>query len=64
MSLVAIEPANLCTVIVSPRQRAETTFHLLFEHLDKEPDYMLTEDVGEWNYGDGNGTCSYICLRQ
>ncbi|KAJ7594955.1 histidine phosphatase superfamily [Mycena floridula] len=37
-----IDPANLCTVFVSPRQRAHKTFHLLFEHV-KTPNHILTE---------------------
>lgn len=49
--LVAIDPKNLCTVLVSPRQRAHRTFDLLFEHLEDSPEYRLTEDVREWDYG-------------
>lgn len=49
--LVAIDPKNLCTVLVSPRQRAHRTFELLFEHLDDSPEYRLTEEVREWDYG-------------
>ncbi|KAF8973877.1 histidine phosphatase superfamily [Flammula alnicola] len=52
---LVIEPKNLCTVQVSPRQRARKTFELLFEHLGKLPDHVLTEDVQEWNYGDYEG---------
>ena len=48
---VAIEPKNLCTVLVSPRIRAHRTFHLLFEHTGKVPNHILTEDVQEWDYG-------------
>jgi sedoheptulose-bisphosphatase len=45
-----IDPANLCTVFVSPRQRAHRTFHLLFQHVET-PHHILTEDVREWDYG-------------
>ncbi len=48
---VVVEPKNLCKVHVSPRQRAHTTFHLLFEHTGTVPDHVLTEDVAEWDYG-------------
>ncbi|KAF7339588.1 Phosphoglycerate mutase-like protein [Mycena sanguinolenta] len=45
-----IDPKNLCTVFVSPRQRAHKTFHLLFEHVET-PHHTLTEDCREWDYG-------------
>ncbi|EDR15129.1 uncharacterized protein LACBIDRAFT_242520 [Laccaria bicolor S238N-H82] len=54
----AIDPKNLCTVLVSPRQRAHRTFDLLFEHLEDAPEYSLTEDVREWDYGDYEGLLS------
>jgi len=47
---VVVEPRNLCTVLVSPRQRAHRTFHLLFEHTGV-PNHALTEEVQEWDYG-------------
>ncbi|KAJ7225656.1 histidine phosphatase superfamily, partial [Mycena pura] len=49
-----IDPKNLCTVFVSPRQRAHRTFHLLFEHVET-PHHLLTEEVREWDYGDYEG---------
>lgn len=49
-----IDPKNLCTVHVSPRQRATKTFELLFEHLEEKPRYVLDEEVQEWNYGTHN----------
>jgi probable phosphoglycerate mutase len=52
-----IDPKNLCTVLVSPRQRAHKTFHLLFGHV-KTPDHIVTEDVREWDYGDYEGLLS------
>lgn len=50
-----IDPANLCTVFVSPRQRAEKTFELLFEHLPEVPHHTITEKVREWDYGEYEG---------
>lgn len=49
-----IDPKNLCTVMVSPRQRAHKTFHLLFEHTEL-PNHILTEEVREWDYGEYEG---------
>jgi len=46
-----MDPNNLCTVFVSPRQRAHKTFHLLFENVPKTPYHILTEEVREWDYG-------------
>jgi len=42
-------------VLVSPRQRAHKTFHLLFEHVEEKPSHIITEDVREWDYGDYEG---------
>ncbi|KAL0951378.1 hypothetical protein HGRIS_008077 [Hohenbuehelia grisea] len=50
-----LDPKNICTVYVSPRQRSHTTFHLLFGHLDKLPDHVLTEECREWDYGQYEG---------
>jgi len=50
-----LEPKNICTVLVSPRQRSHKTFHLLFEHTGKIPSHILTEEVREWDYGDYEG---------
>ncbi|KAF8203706.1 histidine phosphatase superfamily [Pholiota molesta] len=50
-----VDPKNLCTVHVSPRLRARKTFELLFEHLGKLPNYVIDEDVQEWNYGEYEG---------
>ncbi|KAL1737117.1 histidine phosphatase superfamily [Schizophyllum commune] len=49
-----LDVKNLCTVLVSPRQRAHKTFHLLFEHVTPPP-HMVTETVREWDYGDYEG---------
>ncbi|PPQ67064.1 hypothetical protein CVT25_005665 [Psilocybe cyanescens] len=50
-----LDPKNICTAQVSPRQRATKTFHLLFEHTGVFPHYVLTEEVREWDYGDYEG---------
>ncbi|KAG1846875.1 histidine phosphatase superfamily [Suillus subluteus] len=50
-----IDPQNLCVALVSPRQRAHRTFHLLFEHLPKVPDHIIDESVREWDYGKYEG---------
>ncbi|KAK0198250.1 histidine phosphatase superfamily [Armillaria mellea] len=49
-----IDPKNLCTVFVSPRQRAHKTFHLLFGHVEM-PHHIITEEVREWDYGQYEG---------
>ena len=48
---VVIDPKNLGLVLVSPRQRAHKTFHLLFDHLRESPPHIVTEEVREWDYG-------------
>ena len=53
---VVVDPKNLGLVLVSPRQRAHRTFHLLFEHLPELPPHILSEEVREWDYGH----CSYV----
>ena len=55
LGIEILDPANLCTVFVSPRLRAHRTFHLLFDHLEKLPDHVMTEEVREWDYGDYEG---------
>ncbi|KAF9502532.1 phosphoglycerate mutase-like protein [Pleurotus eryngii] len=50
-----IDPSNLCTVYVSPRQRAHKTFHLLFDGLPKLPHHVISEDCREWDYGEYEG---------
>jgi len=52
-----LDPKNLCTVLVSPRQRAHKTFHLLFEHVET-PHHLITEECREWDYGDYEGLLS------
>lgn len=41
-------------VFVSPRQRAQKTFHTLFDGYDLPP-HETTDAVAEWNYGDYEG---------
>jgi len=55
-----IKPTNLTKVLVSPRQRAQKTFHLLFSSLPADclPAYTTDEDVREWDYGDYEGLTS------
>ncbi|KAG6911538.1 hypothetical protein DXG01_011840 [Tephrocybe rancida] len=53
-----IDPKNLCTVFVSPRERAHKTFYLLFGHLPELPHHILTEEVREWDYGEYEGLLS------
>ncbi|KAF8230685.1 phosphoglycerate mutase-like protein [Tricholoma matsutake] len=55
---LVIDPKNLSTVFVSPRQRAHKTFHLLFGHLPQFPNHILTEEVREWDYGQYEGLLS------
>ncbi|KAF9455055.1 phosphoglycerate mutase-like protein [Macrolepiota fuliginosa MF-IS2] len=59
-----IDPKNLCTVFVSPRQRAHKTFHLLFENAEKVPDHILTEEAREWDYGDFEGLLAQEILER
>jgi len=49
-----INPATICHVFVSPRQRASNTFKLLFGGHEL-PKYVTTEEVREWDYGDYEG---------
>jgi len=57
-----IDPQNLCVALVSPRQRAHRTFHLLFEHLPKVPDHIIDESVREWDYGKYEGLFKHEIL--
>lgn len=57
-----IDPQNLCVALVSPRQRAHKTFHLLFEHLPKVPDHIIDESVREWDYGKYEGLFKHEIL--
>jgi len=58
-----VDPANMERIFVSPRQRAQKTFELLFgKHLPDiavcstgEPTVQTTEDVREWDYGEYEG---------
>ncbi|TDL28591.1 phosphoglycerate mutase-like protein [Rickenella mellea] len=50
-----INPDTLCHVFVSPRQRAQKTFELLFSDLPKLPPHETCDAVREWDYGDYEG---------
>ncbi|KAF8078756.1 histidine phosphatase superfamily [Lyophyllum atratum] len=61
---LVVDPKNLCTVFVSPRQRAHKTFHLLFAHVPEVPHHILSEEVREWDYGDYEGLLSSEIKKQ
>ncbi|GAA5991379.1 hypothetical protein JCM10908_003284 [Rhodotorula pacifica] len=46
-----LDPAHIQHVFVSPRQRAQKTFELLFEGAEEKPSCSKEEDVREWEYG-------------
>lgn len=51
-----IDPVKLAHVFISPRKRAQITFDLLFDRLDKEAlvkdeKVTTTEELAEWDYG-------------
>ncbi|KAF8349767.1 histidine phosphatase superfamily [Amanita rubescens] len=48
-----IDPKRCLRAIISPRQRAQKTFHLAF----------LSEDVREWDYGDYDGLVTADILK-
>lgn len=50
-----IDPKNICTAFISPRIRAQKTFHLLFAHLPEFPNHVTTDEVREWDYGEYEG---------
>ena len=57
-----IDPVKLACVFVSPRQRAQKTFHLLFddaagsgEELRGVGKVITTEELAEWDYGKYEG---------
>ncbi|KAL8687742.1 MAG: hypothetical protein Q9218_006174 [Villophora microphyllina] len=55
-----IDPARFCHVFSSPRQRAQQTLDMLLgeaqrEALVKDGKLTVTEDIGEWDYGDYEG---------
>ena len=54
-----IDTDNLGVVLVSPRIRAQKTFHILVEHLPEVPKFITTEDVREWDYGDYEGLLTH-----
>lgn len=55
-----IDPVKIGKVFVSPRKRAVKTFELLFgaegkADLEGSGRVEVTEDIGEWGYGDYEG---------
>ena len=55
-----IDPSKLAHVFISPRKRAQATFELLFESVDKEQllkgsKVSTTEALAEWDYGKYEG---------
>ena len=50
-----IDLAGTACLWVSPRQRAQHTFRLLFGNSDVGDKLTLTEDIAEWDYGDYEG---------
>lgn len=50
-----IDPDTLCHVWVSPRQRAQKTFEILFSGLPQLPSHQITEKCREWDYGNYEG---------
>jgi len=48
----------MCHVFVSPRQRANKTFQLLFGNLPILPPHEQCDAVREWDYGDYEGLTS------
>ncbi|ORY90208.1 histidine phosphatase superfamily [Leucosporidium creatinivorum] len=58
-----LDPKNLQQVYVSPRQRAQQTFDLLFEGSEKPP-MAVEEGVREWTYGDYEGLTSSTIKEQ
>ncbi|KZW02559.1 phosphoglycerate mutase-like protein [Exidia glandulosa HHB12029] len=53
-----LDPDNICHIYVSPRQRAQKTFELLFPGLGEIPKHSTTDIVREWDYGDYEGLTS------
>jgi len=54
-----VDPAKIARVFVSPRQRAQKTFRLLFSSergsLIEDRNVTTTEEIAEWGYGDYEG---------
>ena len=55
-----LDPANIQHVYVSPRQRSQKTYDLLFAGVEdsKKPPRSTEEGVREWTYGDYEGKTS------
>ncbi|GAA5964594.1 hypothetical protein JCM21900_002653 [Sporobolomyces salmonicolor] len=51
-----LDPANIKHCFISPRQRAQKTFQLLFESSPTGvPEHSLEDNVREWDYGVAEG---------
>jgi len=50
-----LDPKNICHIFISPRQRAQKTFKLLFGATGTIPTYETTDEVREWDYGNYEG---------
>ncbi|ODQ67257.1 putative phosphoglycerate mutase [Nadsonia fulvescens var. elongata DSM 6958] len=54
-----IKPTSVTHVFISPRERAQKTFELMFEDVDRDVVAKIptttTEDIREWTYGDYEG---------
>ena len=57
-----LDPAHIQHVFVSPRQRAQKTYDLLFQDVDKKPSCSVEQDVREWEYGVCEGALSFFLL--
>lgn len=63
-----VDPAHITHVLVSPRQRAQTTATLLFaasdDGMQDKVSWETTEEVGEWKYGAWEGllVCPFAIL--
>lgn len=54
-----IDPAGLSLVLISPMQRARTTYELMFAPTTRQnllkSKAIVTPELTEWNYGDYEG---------
>ncbi|KAM0750407.1 phosphoglycerate mutase-like protein [Meredithblackwellia eburnea MCA 4105] len=55
-----LDPVHIQHAFISPRQRAQTTFKLLFQSSGQQlPDWSTEEDVQEWDYGKYEGMTAH-----
>lgn len=50
-----IDPSQISKVFLSPRQRAKSTYELLFGEHKVTGEVVETNDAREWTYGDYEG---------